>query len=164
MCRERETQTRCLYEGGRVVNGRWRWGGQGPRVGWWRAALMSLSPRRVAGIWRIGVLVRRCMSKMSRQAARRKGAPAGAKGWLRVSMCQIDSVSRRARSIWATLGAALAAEPALGVLVALGVVGVLARVQGGLEQRPAQVLGAVLGDRAAGVDCAGLAHRGHRPV
>jgi hypothetical protein len=37
------------------------------------------------------------------QAARRKVAPAGAKGWLRVSMCQIASVSLRARSIWATL-------------------------------------------------------------
>src|SRR4051812_14820781 len=32
------------------------------------------------GLGEIGVLVRRCMSKMSRQAARRKGAPAGAKG------------------------------------------------------------------------------------
>jgi hypothetical protein len=32
------------------------------------------------GSGEIGVLVRRCMSKMSRQAARRKGAPAGAKG------------------------------------------------------------------------------------
>jgi putative transposase len=49
-------------------------------------------------------LVRRCMSEESRQAARRKGAPAGAKGWLRVSMCQIASVSLRDSSIWATLG------------------------------------------------------------
>ena len=54
------------------------------------------------------------------------------------------------------LGAALAAQAALGVLVALGVVGVLAGVQRGLEERPAQVLGAVLGDRAAGVGGAGL--------
>jgi hypothetical protein len=43
-------------------------------------------------------------AKMSRQAARRNGAPAGAKGWLVVSMCQIASVRRRARSIWATSG------------------------------------------------------------
>src|SRR3954467_14006441 len=49
-----------------------------------------------------------------------------------------------------------AAEAALGVLVAPGVVGVLARVERGLEQRPAQVLGSVLGDRAAGVDGAWL--------
>jgi hypothetical protein len=42
------------------------------------------------------------------------------------------------------LGPALAAEPALGVLVALGVEGVLAGVQSGLKQRPAQVLGSVL--------------------
>src|SRR5918994_518666 len=38
-----------------------------------------------------------------RQAARGSVAPAGAKGWLRVSMCQIASASRRARSTWATL-------------------------------------------------------------
>src|SRR6266480_824200 len=38
-----------------------------------------------------------------RQAARGSVAPLGAKGWLRVSMCQIASVSRRARSICATL-------------------------------------------------------------
>jgi hypothetical protein len=37
------------------------------------------------------------------QAARRTVAPAGAKGWLRVSMYQIASVSFLARSIWATL-------------------------------------------------------------
>jgi hypothetical protein len=37
-----------------------------------------------------------------RQAARGHVAPAGAKGWLRVSMCQIASASRRARSTWAT--------------------------------------------------------------
>jgi hypothetical protein len=38
-----------------------------------------------------------------RQAARGSVAPLGAKGWLRLSMCQIASDSRRARSIWATL-------------------------------------------------------------
>src|SRR5262249_41056893 len=38
-----------------------------------------------------------------RQAARVSVAPLGAKGWLRVSMCQIASASRRARSTWATL-------------------------------------------------------------
>src|SRR4029453_11413812 len=40
---------------------------------------------------------------MDRQAARGAVAPLGAKGWLRLSMCQIASDSRRARSIWATL-------------------------------------------------------------
>src|SRR5918998_2846981 len=49
------------------------------------------------------------------------------------------------------LGAALLAEPALVALVALGVGGVLERVHGGLEQRPAQVGGAVLGQRPAAV-------------
>jgi hypothetical protein len=38
-----------------------------------------------------------------RQAARGSVAPLGAKGSLRVSMCQIASASRRARSTWATL-------------------------------------------------------------
>jgi hypothetical protein len=37
------------------------------------------------------------------QAARGSVAPAGAKGWPRVSMSQIASASRRARSTWATL-------------------------------------------------------------
>jgi hypothetical protein len=47
---------------------------------------------------------RRRNSIESRQAARRKPAPAGANGWLRVSMCQIASVSLRDSSIGATLG------------------------------------------------------------
>jgi hypothetical protein len=58
----------------------------------------------------------------------------------------------------------LAAQAALGVLVALGVVGVLAGVQGGVEQRPAQVSGPCLeiGPRASTApDCLTL---GHRPV
>src|SRR3954447_10044160 len=38
-----------------------------------------------------------------RQAARGSVAPLGAKGCSRVSMCQIASTRRRARSIWATL-------------------------------------------------------------
>src|SRR3989442_507724 len=39
----------------------------------------------------------------ARQAGRGSGAAAGAKGWLRVSMCQIASASLRARAAWATL-------------------------------------------------------------
>jgi hypothetical protein len=83
-------------------------------------------------------LVGRRISKESRHAARRQEAPAGAKGWWRVSMCQIASVSLRDRSMWATLGPRWRPKAALGVLVALGVVGVFAGVQRGLEQRPAQ--------------------------
>jgi len=49
-------------------------------------------------------------------------------------MCQIASVSRLVDL--GDLGSALAAQAALGVLVELGVVGVLAGVQRGLEQRP----------------------------
>jgi hypothetical protein len=56
------------------------------------------------------------------------------------------------------LGAALAAEPALGALVALGVGGVAQGVHGGFEHRPAQVLGALLGQRAAAIALTGLVH------
>src|SRR5215207_8800365 len=49
------------------------------------------------------------------------------------------------------LGAALFAEPALVALVALHVGGVLERVHGRLEQRPAQVGRSVLGQGAAAV-------------
>jgi hypothetical protein len=49
------------------------------------------------------------------------------------------------------LGPALFAEPALVALVALRLGGVLERVHCGLEQRPAQVGGTVLGQRAAAI-------------
>ena len=85
------------------------------------------------------------------QAARRKAAPLGANDSLRVSMCQIATVSFLAMSTWATLAPALFAEPALVSLVALGVGGVAQGVHGRLQQRPAQVAGALLGERAAAV-------------
>ena len=86
-------------------------------------------------------------------------APAGAKGLLVVSMCQMASVSLRAMSTRATDGPALAAQPGLGALVAGGVDRVAGGVDGRLDQRPAQVLRAVLGQRAAPVVPAGLVHR-----
>ena len=105
---------------------------------------MSLSPRGVGDSAEWEGSFRRRISKESRQAARRKPAPAGANGWLRVSMCQIASVSLRGEFDLGDLGAALAAEAALGVLVALGVERVLAGVHRGLEQAPAQIARAVL--------------------
>src|SRR5215207_3780839 len=93
-----------LYEEGRCVKSSVvvspSQGGRGG--GGWRAVLISLSPPRVGGHGRwefapVAQLLR------DRQAARGSVAPLGAKGWLRVSMCQIASVSRRARSICATL-------------------------------------------------------------
>src|ERR687891_1903224 len=56
-----------------------------------------------------------------------------------------DRVSQAAGDVdLGDLRAALLAEPALGALVALGVGGVLERVHGRLDQRPAQVSGPVL--------------------
>src|SRR5688500_9974401 len=49
------------------------------------------------------------------------------------------------------LGAALFAEPALVGLIALCVGGMFERVHGGLEQRPAQVGGTVLGQWPAAI-------------
>jgi hypothetical protein len=46
------------------------------------------------------------------------------------------------------LRAALASEPLLGPLIPLPIVGVAGRMGGRLDQRPAQVLGAVLGQWA----------------
>src|ERR687897_1612139 len=56
------------------------------------------------------------------------------------------------------LGAALLSEPPLVPLVALGVGGVLERVHRRLQQRPAQVGGSVLGQRAAAILLSGLIH------
>jgi len=50
----------------------------------------------------------------------------------------------------------LAAEATLVALVALGVGGVAQGVHGGFEHRPAQVLRALFGQRAAAVAIAGL--------
>ena len=76
-------------------------------------------------------------------------APAGAKGWLRVSMYQIASVELAGEVDLRDLRAALAAEAALGALVALAVERVRGRGDRGLHQPPAQISGAVLGQRAA---------------
>src|SRR6266550_7314120 len=96
------------------------------------------------------------MSEVSRQAARRKGGTCRSEG-LVVGEHVPDRLGQSASEVdLGDLGAALAAQAALGVLVAVAVVGVFAGVQSGFEQRPAQVLGAVLADRAARVDGAGL--------
>src|ERR1035437_3283963 len=54
------------------------------------------------------------------------------------------------------LGAALAAEPLLGALIALPIVGVAGNVGGGFDQGPAQVRRAVLGEGSAPVLATGL--------
>src|SRR5204862_6096603 len=54
------------------------------------------------------------------------------------------------------LGAALFADPRFGLLVAVAVDGCGAGVGGGLDERPAQILGPLFGERAAQVAFAGL--------
>ena len=55
------------------------------------------------------------------------------------------------------LAAALAAETLLGLLVLVPIGGVQGRVGGGIDERPAQVLRTVLGERAPVVPAARLA-------
>src|SRR6266550_2802708 len=89
-----------LYEGGPVCQR-----GPGSRsaaeaLGWSEAHLSIASS---LGMIRFdGSSHRRRISDMGRHAARGVVAPAGAKGWLRVSMYQIASVSLRAISTRAT--------------------------------------------------------------
>ena len=61
-------------------------------------------------------------------------------------------------------GAALAAHALLGGLVALAVERVSGSVGGGDDQRPAQVFGAVVGQRPAAVAVAGLVDTGAQPA
>ena len=99
------------------------WAALGAACGLWvsSGAHVSIAPSGRGDLAESEWLVRRCMSEESRQAARRKGAPAGAKGWLRVSMCQIASVSLRGEVDLGDLGAALAAQAFLRALIALAV-------------------------------------------
>jgi hypothetical protein len=59
-------------------------------------------------------------------------------------MCQMASASLRATLDPGHGRAALLAQPLLGALVVVTVQGVASGVGGGLDQRPAQVLGAVV--------------------
>ena len=70
---------------------------------------------------------------------------------MRVSMCQICFGEFAAEVDLGDFGSASAAEAFLGALVALGVDGVGAGVQGGFEERPAQVARAVLAQRPAAI-------------
>src|SRR3954470_16156393 len=70
------------------------------------AALISLSPPQTGGPGGMGGASLRWRNSVDgpQRGARDLPAPAGAKGWLVDSMCQIASASRRARSTWAILG------------------------------------------------------------
>ena len=112
----RQTLPNRLYEGGPGVKGLLAFGSLGgvcvKRCGWasgpagrsgrWSGAHFSIALIDFED-WVLSEPLRWRNSKMGCQAARRKVAPAGAKGWLRVSVYQIAWASWRARSIWATL-------------------------------------------------------------
>src|SRR5689334_2226270 len=99
-CEKRSLLLLVSNEGGRGVKCGLRcWLGPPGALVVASGAQVSIAPW-VWGSGEMGGVLRRRISKESRQAARRKPAPAGAKGWLRVSMCQIASVSLRERSIW----------------------------------------------------------------
>src|SRR6266496_1628119 len=90
-----------------------------------------------------------------RQAARGSVAPLGAKRSPRLSMCQIASESRRARSICATLAPRLFADPRFRLRAPLAVDGVGAGVRGGFDECPAQVARSLFAERAAQVALTG---------
>jgi hypothetical protein len=82
------------------------------RARWFMELVRSWGVERGSSLYRLfgrglggmGGSLRWRISLTDRHAARGFVAPAGAKGWLRVSMCQIASLSLRARSTWATFG------------------------------------------------------------
>src|SRR5918996_2886784 len=119
------------------------------------AALSSLSPPRgedeVIGCFAPVAHFRRGPScgQNRRGACRSKGLAAGEH--------VPDRLREPARGVdLADAGAALAAEAGARALVPLAEGGVAAGVRGRLDQRPAQVLGALLGERAAAVAVARL--------
>src|SRR5665213_3008745 len=61
------------------------------------------------------------------------------------------------------LRATLPPETLLGVLVPLSIVGIASRMGGGLDQRPAQVLRAVLGQRPTDIAVARLSNQRTQP-
>src|SRR5215207_11492398 len=78
-------------------------------------------------------------------------------------MYQMASVSLRATSTRATRALRCFTEPLLGALVVVAVARMLGGVDGRLDQRPAQLWRAVLGQRAALIAAAGLVHPGTQP-
>jgi hypothetical protein len=84
-------------------------------------------------------------------AGRGNVGPAGANGWERVSMYQIASANLRATSMRATLAPRWRPRRRLVASWMGGVGGMPSSVHCGLDQRPTQMLGAVLGKRPATV-------------
>src|SRR4029453_8305592 len=151
-----------LYEGGRVVNGRWRCGLSSSWL-WW-----STGWERRSSLYGL----------LGGRTRRHGSAGSGGSGPKGPSGGQTKSGATRGRSgceglvggqhvpdrfgdlagdvDLGDLAAALTAEAALVALVALAVDRVAQRVHGRFEHRPAQVLGALLGQRAAAIAVTGL--------
>ena len=143
----------ALYEGGRGVKG---------RLGSWRSGRFVVSSGAHLSIassvggkggWGLAPVAQ---FLVGRQAARGLVAPAGAKGWLRVSMCQIAWASCAGELDAGDFGAALFAQPLLRPLVAGA-----CRAGGGRRgwsprSAPSAGSGVLFGERAAPVAVAGL--------
>jgi hypothetical protein len=103
------------------------------------------------------------ISERAVYAARAAVAPAGAKGWSVVSLCQIASAKRRAMSTWATLAPRGAAEAGLAVLVALAVDGCREACVAASISAQRRYFGAGVGDVSAAVGAPGLVDAGAQP-
>ena len=133
-----------------------RWSGQGPLVvRGLGAVLMSLWPPRREDQAKSDVRSRAHIQKGG-QAARRKVAPLGANSSI-ASEHVPDRFGQPAGDVdLGDLGAALLAEPALRLLIALAVGG-MREAAWSLRERPAQVARSLFGKRAARSRLTGLA-------
>ena len=114
-----------------------------------RAALISLWPSRVEGQGLVGGCAGGPIPYRGRQAT--SGDSGACRGERFVLGEDVpDGFGELAGDVDAgNLGAALAAEAVLVPLVAIPIAGIAGGVGGGFDERPAQVLGAVLGQRSA---------------
>ena len=111
---------------------------------------MFLSRHRASRIWLYRGSLRRRSLKKGCQAAKQKSGACRSEGSLRVSMYP-DRLAETPREVdLSDPGAALATEAALGLLAAPAVDRTRTRGDRCLHQPPAQIAGAVLGQRGRG--------------
>lgn len=125
-------------------------------------AVLSMAPSN--GETRLDRSIRRRISESGLSGSHK---PRGACRSERLTTSQHvpDSLTQGARQLdGGDLAAALAAKALLGGVVALSIERVPGSHMGSFNQRPAQMPGAVFGQRTADVAFAGLSTLGHRPL